>query len=94
MSVARAGGSIVERSSFDVSHDVLVVIVVVVVVDGREPVAVVLDHSRVVELQLLQFLPQLVPLQLLLLLPGIYLVLNKILIKLQHFNFKSLQHDV
>ncbi len=47
---------------------VVVVVVVVVVLDTREPVAVVLDG--VAEPQLLQLLPQLVPLLLLLLLPG------------------------
>jgi len=49
---------------------ITIVVVVVVVLDTWEPVAVVLDQSGAAEPQLIQLLPQLVPLLLLLLLPG------------------------
>lgn len=48
---------------------ITIVVVVVVVLDTGEPVAVVLDQIGVTEPQLLQLLPQLIPLLLLLLLP-------------------------
>lgn len=48
---------------------ITIVVVVVVVLDTRQTVAVVLNQSTVAEPQLLQLLPQLVPLLLLLLLP-------------------------
>lgn len=47
----------------------VIVITVVVVLHTQEPVAVILEDSRVAELQLLQLLPQFIPLLILLLLP-------------------------
>lgn len=49
---------------------IVITIVVVVVLDTREPMAVVLHQSCVAEPQLIELLPQLVPLLLLLLLPA------------------------
>lgn len=60
--VARGGGGLLALV-------VITVVVVVVVLDTRDTVAVVLDQRSVAQLKLIQFLPQLIPLLLLLLLP-------------------------
>lgn len=63
--VVCGGGSIIKALVLGV----IVIITVVVVVLSQEAMAVVLDESRVAEPQLLQLLPQLVPLLVFLSLP-------------------------